>query len=255
MRLTSPPASSDSLADLVALMPSPPAARRWQAYVQRHLGSFRQALGELSLPPGQGSISTAEAFWLFRLVSELQPAVVIDSGSATGWSAFVMAAAAPGARIHCFDPYRRPEALPPYAKYYATDWTKTRIALAPNTFALFDDHVNQRLRVLQAQRAGLTDAVFHDVYGSSTKSTVSLAFADLLGLLERIYTFEPLWFADPMFMDTTTNPQMYRWLTWVQLLPRSRFRVTPRLLSAAQRRFVRNPAADKPSQLNWRARS
>lgn len=249
-----PAEPGDTLRELVTWMPSPDVAHRWRAYIDRHLESFARAIGGLPIAPGPGSISTAEAFWLFRLVTELQPPVIVDSGSATGWSAFVMAAAAHNARIHCCDPYRRPLALPQAAQYHDRDWTKARIDTPDGTFVLFDDHVNQRRRALQAQRAGITDVVFHDVYRVQTKSTISVAFADLVGLADRFHTFEPLWFIDPMFVDTTTNQQMYRWLTWLQLAPHPGLHVRPRLRSAARRRFLRNPAADKQSRRNWRAR-
>lgn len=128
--------SGDSLRELVTPMPSPDVARRWRAYVERHLGSFAQVIHELPIPPGSGSMSTAEAFWLFRLVTELQPPVIVDSGSATGWSTFVMAAAAPDASIHCCDPYRQPVALPHAAEYHDRDWTKVRTDFPTGTFVL-----------------------------------------------------------------------------------------------------------------------
>jgi hypothetical protein len=199
-------------------------------------------------------MSTAEAFWLFRLVAELQPLTVVDSGSATGWSAWVMAAAAPSAHVLCFDPYRRPDRLPANAEFYGRDWASIDGAGGPETFALFDDHVNQRRRVLQAQRSGLVNVAFHDVYRQLTKSTVSLAFIDLIGKAEFIHTFEPLWHVDPIFRDTSTNPQMYRYLSWLQLLPGPGLRIRPRLRAAVQRRAYRNPLADQGSRLNWRAR-
>lgn len=249
-----PAGPGDTLRELVTLMPSPDVANRWRTYIERHLKSFAQAIRGLPIVPGPGSMSTAEAFWLYRLVTELQPPVIIDSGSATGWSAFIMAAAALDARIHCCDPYRQPAALPRKAEYHDRDWTKARIDIPPGTFVLFDDHVNQRRRALQARRAGITDVVFHDVYRVPTKSTISVAFADLVGLAHRFHTFEPLWFIDPMFVDTSTNQQMYRWLTWLQLVPYPGLRPWPRLRAAAQRRFLRNPAADEQSRRNWRAR-
>lgn len=248
------PDSEDTLCGLVPLMPSPQVAHRWRWYVERHVDQFAQVVSQLPIPAGPGSMSTAEAFWLFRLVHELRPPVIVDSGSATGWSAFVLAAAAPGASIHCFDPYRQPVALPPAAEYHDHDWTKARLGLPAGSFILFDDHVNQRRRAVQAQRAGVTHAVFHDVYRVLTKSNVSLAFADLIGLAEQCHTFEPLWFADPIFLDTSVNPQMYRWLTWLRLSPHPRSRLRPRLRAAAQRHLLRNPAAEARSRLNWRAR-
>lgn len=246
--------AEDSLSELVTLMPSLEVARRWRTYVERHVPSFARAMRGLPIPPGPGSMATAEAFWLFRLVTELRPPVIVDSGSATGWSAFVMATAAPDARIHCCDPYRQPTALPYAAEYHDRDWTKARVDFLAGTFVLFDDHVNQRRRALQAQRAGITDVVFHDVYPVLTKSSVSVVFADLVGLAERCHTFEPLWFVDPMFEDTSTNRQMYRWLTWLKLAPHPGLRPWPRLSAAAQRRLLRNPGATGGSRRNWRAR-
>jgi hypothetical protein len=245
--------STDDLMTLVRLTPSPDVAARWYAYVKHHLPIFRNTLNNIPLVPGPGSISTAEAFWLFRLISELQPSAVVDSGSATGWSAFVIASAAPNAEIYCFDPYRRPELLPPKAHYQDADFTHHR-RFPSGTVALFDDHVNQRRRVLQARRAGIRNVLFHDVYRELTKSVVSLLFADLIGLVERAHIFEPLWHVDPIFTDTATNPQMYRWLTWLQLTS-SGWSNRPFIVrSAAQRYRLRNPAANEQARKNWRAR-
>ena len=247
-------ASEDTLRGLIELMPSPAVAERWQRYVGQHLQAFAEVIGNLPILPGSGSMSTAEAFWLYRLIAEMQPPLIIDSGSATGWSCHIMAAAAPEAVIHSCDPYRRPESLPASAVYHDRDWTRIQRRIPAGSFALFDDHVNQRRRALQARRAGLAEVAFHDVYRVPTKSTISVAFADLVGLAERCHTFEPLWFTDPIFTDTRHNPQMYRWLTWLQLTKYPGLRPGPRVRSFAQRTLLRNPAADASSRLNWRAR-
>lgn len=246
--------SVNNLVALVSYTPSPAVAARWRDYVTSNLPGFQKALNGIPLAPGSGSMSTAEAFWLFRLLSELQPSCVVDSGSATGWSAFVAASAVPEAEIYLFDPYRRPTLMPPNARYTAKDWTSYGHHFPTDTVALFDDHVNQRRRVLQARRAGLTNVLFHDVYRDLTKSTVSLTFADLIGLVERSHTFEPLWYADPMFTDTSTNPQMYRWLTWLRLTPHVGFDPHHLARVVAQRHRLRNPSATAQAQQNWRAR-
>jgi len=246
--------STDDLMTLVRCTPSPKIATRWSDYVALHLPGFQSALSSIPIPPGPGSISTAEAFWVFCLMSELQPSIVIESGSATGWSAFVIASAAPHADIHCFDPYRRPELLPPNAHHVSADWTTLKRRFPGGTVALFDDHVNQRRRVLQAKRAKITNVLFHDVYRNLSKSNVSLMFADLIGLAEYIHTFDPLWHVDPIFTDTSTNSQMYRWLTWLQLTDNSRFAPRAIIRTTAQRHLPRNPAASKQARKNWRAR-
>jgi len=246
--------STDSLLELADSTPSPSVATRWRDYVSHNLSAFQDALGGIPIAPGAGSMSTAEAFWLFRIVSELQPSVLVDSGSATGWSAFVMASAAPNAKIFCFDPYRIPSQLPSGACHIAADWTTFRRRVPTDTVVLFDDHINQRRRVLQARRAGLKHVLFHDVYRDPRKSNISLTFADLIGLVDRSHTFEPIWNADPMFVDTSVNPQMYRWLTWLQLAPYRRFAPRSLAISVAQRYMLRNPAANERARLNWRAR-
>lgn len=248
------PPMGDSLPELARLMPSPAGAELWQRYVHRHLPEFKELLRRIPLPPGPGSMSTAEAFWLYRLVAELRPSTIIDSGSATGWSAWVMAAGAPRSRVLCFDPYRAPDLLPDNAEFFKTDWTKVVREAGPDALALFDDHVNQGRRVVQGQKAGLVNVVFHDVYRQLTKSTVSLAFVDLIGRADSIHTFEPLWEADPIFRDTSDNPQMYRYLTWLQLSQNPRGWLRARWIAGAQRRAFRNPMADERSRLNWKSR-
>jgi hypothetical protein len=248
-----PSASTDTLASLVDLMPSPDLAARLRDYVSRHLPRFQDALASFPITADAGSVSLAEAFWLHRLAAELRPSMIVDSGSATGWSAFVLASGAPETRVLCFDPYRAPDALPPNAEYLSGDWTVSK-SLPANTLALFDDHVNQRLRVGQARRAGLRNAVFHDVYPTLTHSTVSLRFVDLLGIASASHTFDPLWGVDPAFHDASVNPQRYRWLTWVQL--RSGRVPVPlaRMSAMGQRYRRRNPGASERSRANWRSR-
>jgi hypothetical protein len=249
-----PPSVKDTIADLVELMPSPEQAARQHRYVARHLPGFLVASAGFPIAADAGSISLAEAFWLHRVASELRPSTIVDSGSATGWTAFVLASGAPAARILCFDPYRTPDDLPPTAEYRSGDWTKSS-SLPADTLAFFDDHVNQRLRIIQARRAGLTNVIFHDVYPTLTHSTVSLRFADLLGMASASHTFDPLWDVDPVFRDASVNPQRYRWLTWVQL-SRSRLPVALAQMAAAGQRYRRrNPGASERSRANWRARS
>lgn len=252
--MTTHSSTGESLPELAKVMPSPAGAMLWQRYVHRHLPEFKELLCGLRVSPGPGSMSTAEAFWLFRLVAELRPSTIIDSGSATGWSAWVIAAGAPRSRVLCFDPYRVPDSLPDNAEFFKTDWTRVVRQAGPESFALFDDHVNQRRRVLQAQRAGLVNVVFHDVYRQLTKSTVSLAFVDLIGRADFIHTFEPLWETDPVFSDISENPQMYRYLTWLQLTQNGRGWIRARWIAGTQRHALRNPMADKRSRLNWKSR-
>jgi hypothetical protein len=249
-------AGLDTIMELLERMPSPSQADEVTAFVRASLPRFVDALAQMPLPPGAGSMSTAEAFWTFCLARELKPAKIIDSGSATGWSAHLMALAVPSARIACYDPYCEPDSLPANATFAATDWYKARndrTTVGP-TLALFDDHVNQGLRARQARRSGITDALFHDVYPVLNKSLVSVRFVDLVGIAESCHTFEPLWHVDPIFRDLTISSQLYRWLTWVRLDHGKSIGRRLSLTSVQQRRRARNPLAKESSRRNWRAR-
>jgi hypothetical protein len=246
---------STELDDLMSMLPSPQQARQCAAYVTDHLSDFKATMAAIPISPGPGSISTAEAFWLYRLTRELAPRIIVDSGTATGWSAFILAHAAPAATILCFDPYAEPQALPPSAVFHRGDWTRHAPRTPPPDLALFDDHVNHRLRLRQAQARGVRNVVLHDVYPTLSKSLVSIRFQDLLGLVSRMHTFEPLWAADDIFRDTSSNPQLFRWLTWLSVEPGSRLGLKGVALRARQRMAARNPGAAPESRLNWRARS
>lgn len=237
------------LQDLARLMPCPRTHQLWTLYVQRHIPQFVEFLATVPIPQGRGSISTAEAFWLYRLVSELKPGTIVESGSANGWSSFVLAGGAPNANIACYDPHNRPDALPENASYEPSDWTSRR-KWPSDTVAFFDDHCNQRKRLRQVQSAGLKHSVFHDVYNVTDRSLLSLQYLDLLGLAQSIHTFDPIWDEHPTFTDTTLNPQMYRWLTWVEMAPRGRFDHRALHRSIGRRR-LRNPWALPESSSNW----
>ena len=247
--------SQISFASIVRTMPSPEQYERTTGFVQMRLPEFLNDSARIPIAPGAGSMSTAEAFWLYWLVRELEPTRIIDSGSANGWGAHLLSLAAPDARIHCFDPYREPDSLHGAATYECTDWTSSRLDWkGADTLALFDDHANQGLRARQAYQRGVRNALFHDVYPTLTKSLVSLRFTNLIGVATSSHTFEPLWHIDEVFRNTTSNPQLFRWLTWVELNEHRPIAPRSALLHLRQRVSLRNPGAAPASRKNWRAR-
>jgi hypothetical protein len=240
---------SQTLEELTSLMPCPQVHQMWQTYVENNLPRYLAFLPTIPIPQGHGSISLSESFWLFQLVTELRPTTIVESGTATGWSTFVMAGAAPDAKIFCFDPYNRPAALPITATHSSRDWSSHK-SWPVDTFAFFDDHCNQRKRLQQAQHAGLQNAVFHDVYRVRNRSLLSLVYLDVVGLAESLHTFDPIWAANAVFVDTTRNPQMYRWLTWVRVAEKEKG-IWPCAKRCICRRMTRNPWASRASSMNW----
>ena len=248
--LAAPVHAAPGLPELVEMMPCPGTHAAWQSYVSQHLPAFKDILAQIPITPGRGSVAVAEAFWLWRLVSDLRPSAIVESGSANGWSSFLLAAGAPTVPVLCFDPYRKPDALPTNAQHISADWT-SRAVWPPRTLVFFDDHCNQRIRLAQARKAGVAHAVFHDVYPVLERSLVSLRFSDLIGLADSIYTFDPLWDTDPIFTDTTCNAQMYRWMSWARVAQPSRMSVRRGLVELRARRRLRNPFAAPAARRNW----
>ena len=230
------------------MMPDPDSHALTKRFVSHHLPDFKSALQTISIAPGRGSISTSEAFWLYVLLRELRPSTIVDSGSANGWTSFVLASASPQSRIHCFDPFRKPDDLPATAVFHSQDWTQAG-DWPSDTIALFDDHVNHSHRLRQARARRVGEVVFHDVYRTLDRSLASLQFHSLFGRASKVRPFDPIWDADPVFTDRSINRQMYRWLTWVTVdLQRG---PTSRLRTMRIRHQQRNPAADGRARANW----
>lgn len=236
---------------LVSARPSAARSAALSDYVTRHCPDFLNLLDRIPIPSGVGTISASEAFWLWRLALETRPAHIVESGTATGWSAWLVGLAAPNSRLTCFDTNRVPDSLPPNATFVKKDWASRPMRLPPGSLTFFDDHVNHRIRLRQACRAGAEYAVFHDNYEARAESVLSLRFCSMPPQAEFVHTFEPLWHCGEVFRAPAYNADMYRWLTLVKL---SAGRQTPAM--AWRRRTatwrVRNPLAPQATRRrNW----
>jgi hypothetical protein len=184
------------------------------------LPEFKRVVGEHPLrTPSRGCVSITEAFWLYALTRSLKPRVIIESGTFEGYSIFFLWSAAPSdARVISFDPFTKPKFRLPGVEYYAMDWTEHNWSSLPGdqTLIFFDDHLHQGRRLWQAYRQDIRHLVFHDNYVTPVQSHIPIRYVNLLGLVKHYYIFDRLR-SDPIFCDTSANPQAYRWLTYVEL--------------------------------------
>jgi hypothetical protein len=103
--------------------------------------------------------------WLYLIAKAAQPAVVIDSGTFKGASAWALSRAVPHADAYSFDidlsqlAYRADGVT-----FVESDWTEFRWGGIDLTDALvyFDDHLDQARRLIEASAHGIPLAVFDD---------------------------------------------------------------------------------------------
>ena len=208
-----------NLYEIITTQQDPELAESLERFVSEHLAEFKQVFAAHPLAkPKTGCISACEAFWLYYLVQAIEPAAVIESGTFEGFSLYFLRRAAPEAEIHAFDPFIKPKHVPDGVRHHRCDWTRYRFNGLPaeQTLAFFDDHVNQGHRLVQALRRGIRHTIFHDNYLTPVQSHVPVRYSELLGRARHCYVFDRLRH-DPLFTDTTNNPQAYRWLTYVEL--------------------------------------
>ena len=111
-----------------------------------------------------GGSRIGNLLWLNLLAKAFAPAVMVDSGTYKGASAWALARGNPGARLLSFDIDMSHLLLKvPGAEYIQADWMSHDIT-GTDIFCYFDDHVDQVRRVREAATRGVSVAVFDDDY-------------------------------------------------------------------------------------------
>ncbi|MFO1248265.1 MAG: hypothetical protein U1E93_08610 [Alphaproteobacteria bacterium] len=111
-----------------------------------------------------GGSRIGNLLWLNLLAKAFAPAVMVDSGTYKGASAWALSRGNPGARLMSFDIDMSHLLLRvPGVEYIQADWTQHAIESA-DIFCYFDDHVDQCRRVREAAARGVSLAVFDDDY-------------------------------------------------------------------------------------------
>jgi len=117
-----------------------------------------RAFGIPNTTPGNGTL------WLFLLVRELQPKVIVESGVHRGSSLFTLRHAAPQAKMFAFDVgfgyvLTRLDGV----DYRERDWSLDNVrAENRSDFCFFDDHVNNCMRIRQSYERGFRHLVVDD---------------------------------------------------------------------------------------------
>lgn len=113
-------------------------------------------------------------FFLWYLLKNIQPTLVIESGVLRGQSTWTIEQAVPQADIVAIDPelhhisYKSKN-----ARYTTTDFSLLEIPETSGPIVcFFDDHINDFDRVLQAYKKGIKYLIFDDNYGACDTSEI-----------------------------------------------------------------------------------
>ena len=115
----------------------------------------------------QGGSRFNNLLWLFLIARAYQPALVVDSGTFEGASAWALKLGAPDARVLSFDiDLAHLKLRVAGVEYIEADWTGQTIGLSSGARFLtyFDDHVDQVRRLFEASDRGSQIAIFDDDY-------------------------------------------------------------------------------------------
>ena len=110
-------------------------------------------------------------FFLWYLLKEINPAVVIESGVWRGGSSWMIDQAVPDAEYIAIDPVLKKRVYYSKRATYVTKdfaWVSPDIYKKGTVVAFFDDHQDAFLRVLQASEKGIKHLIFDDNYPPGT---------------------------------------------------------------------------------------
>ena len=133
---------------------------------ERLMGDFLAVYAKRPLIENKGGSGLNDSLWLYAVTRLLAPALIVESGTWRGQSAWLFRQAAPTAEIHSFDVERPPEGCheTPGVSFHLRDWTGVPLAPPATAPALlfFDDHVSQARRLMEAAARGFRLALFDD---------------------------------------------------------------------------------------------
>jgi hypothetical protein len=107
------------------------------------------------------------AFWLFAVARLLRPSSIVESGTWRGFSSWLFAEAAPGARITTYDVRRANGRIDdPRVDYRLGDWNEAAAPdrLPADTLFYADDHLPHLRRLEEAAARGIRLVLVDDDY-------------------------------------------------------------------------------------------
>ncbi|WPZ37017.1 hypothetical protein T8K17_12860 [Thalassobaculum sp. OXR-137] len=135
------------------------------------VAAFEASYARRPLRDNAGGTMRNSSTWIFAVAALLRPSTIVECGTFKGHSSWLMAEAAPEARIITFDVMREDGRLrDKRVEYRLGDWSDAADleTLPDGTLCVFDDHISHRLRLEQAKARGAKLALVDDDYDALT---------------------------------------------------------------------------------------
>lgn len=129
------------------------------------LEAFETIYDDRPLKDNRGGSGFNDSLWLFVLARALSPALIIESGTHRGHSAWLFRQACPEAEIHSFDiAWDRLAHREESNTYHNHDWSKADQNLwkVTDSLVFFDDHISHARRIEEAWARGFRLLLFDD---------------------------------------------------------------------------------------------
>ncbi len=126
---------------------------------------YSELILECPIHHQSGSNGFNAGFEIFVIARILNPSIVIESGVLQGFTTWVIEHALPGISLYCFDAnFYRLNVRSKSAQYISHDWNSFNFNSIPtkDCLVLFNDHVSQAARVIEASERGFRHLVFSD---------------------------------------------------------------------------------------------
>jgi hypothetical protein len=134
------------------------------------LDDFLTLYARRPLAENKGGSGLNDSLWLFLLARLIDPALLIESGTWRGQSAWLFRQACPGAEIVSFDVAVPAEGRceTPGVRYCLCDWSTEPLAppASGRGLVFFDDHVSHARRLAEAAARGFVLALFDDNFAA-----------------------------------------------------------------------------------------
>ncbi len=161
--------------ELLALLD--PALRRAAELAERPplaaaplLADFLALYASRPLAQNKGGSGLNDSLWLYLMARLIDPALIVESGTWRGQSAWLLRQACPAARVVTFDVCVPDEGRCETAGvfYHLKDWMTEPVTAVPGERALvfFDDHISHAQRLAEAAARGFRLALFDDNFAA-----------------------------------------------------------------------------------------
>lgn len=160
-------------------------ARRpeWACFsdMKKSIPEFLKLYSKRVVSRDSGGMCIDHSFALWYILRELQPSVVIESGTYDGQSTWLIRETLPKARVISLDP-RKPDRFlndveysvgNHFTDFFNVSWHKLGVQ-QENALVLFDDHQSAYRRILKENKHGFKRLIFEDNYPYQRGDALSL---------------------------------------------------------------------------------